>query len=117
MESKPMKALFLVLLLAACSGNGDDASNAPPAPTGATLVISWAQPTMNVDGTPLTDITTYHVEYGDNINALTQVVPVPGAQRTVTLRVPAGTWHVGVRTINSAGEISERSAVATVVVQ
>ena len=43
---------------------------------------SWTQPTLNADGSALTDLAAYYINYGTNAAALTQSVAVTGA--TVT---------------------------------
>jgi hypothetical protein len=85
---------------------------APAPPTGPTwtgeATLSWTAPTHNSDGTPLTDLAGYVIQYGTS--ALTQSVRVTGTRYTLT-GLPQGHYYVGVRAVNTAGAESELSNV------
>ena len=76
--------------------------------TGATVALAWSAPATG--GLP----TTYVIEAGTALNALTPVVTVAAPGLTVP-GVPAGTYYVQVRAVNAAG-VSAPSATITVVV-
>ena len=117
-----------ILMLTACGGSGSASSPAPapgpvpsPAPTPSpptpppgpspspppvySATVSWSVPTLNTDGTSLTDISGYRIYFGTSANSLTQSVPVPGAATNsfVVDGLAAGTYYFAVTTLNSAG--------------
>jgi hypothetical protein len=87
--------------------------NAAPAPGSATL--SWDAPTVNTDGAPLSDLTGYHIYYGDSPSTLTQSVSVAGAA-TVSYEITglaSGTWYFAVAADAADGTQSALSEVAS----
>ncbi len=86
--------------------------------TGGTTpaTVSWTPPTKNEDGTPLTNLASY------KLFAATSAAGVPSATPT-TIAAPAssyvvnglaaGTWHFGLKAVNSAGVESVMSNVAS----
>jgi hypothetical protein len=70
---------------------------------------------VNTDGTALTDIQGYFVEYGQSASLLSQGITVTGAS-TNSLTVSGlsvGTYYFAVRTVSTIGGLSERSAVVS----
>jgi hypothetical protein len=90
-----------------------NASAAPPATGSATL--SWSVPTQNTDGTPLTDLSGYHIYYGTSSSALTATITVASASETsyVVTGLAPGTYYFAVVAYNSAGVDSPESNVAS----
>ena len=107
------RALPLIVLLAACGGASDQNATAAPHAAWATLNVSWTQPTLNVDGTALTNIASYRVTYGKSIDTLNKTVAVPFNQLSAAIPVPRGTYFVSVTTVNALGEASAPSGIAT----
>ncbi len=112
-ESLP---LLLPLFLAACGGGGApsaliDASPPARASDGTfALNVNWTVPALNVNGTPLTDIASWRVTYGVSPTSMINVLSVPASQTSIQIQgLAAGTYFVGVETVNSQGE---RSAIA-----
>jgi hypothetical protein len=87
-----------------------------PADTNTTVSVklSWAPPTLNTDGTPLTDLAGYHIYYGTNPADLTLWASVVGASSTtyVVSDLPTGTYYFSVVAYNSAGVDSGQSNLA-----
>ena len=86
--------------------------NAPP-PSSA--VLSWVAPTTNTDGTPLTDLAGFVINYGTSATALNQTITVSGATATgYTIQgLSAGTWYFTVTAYTSVGTQSAPSNVAS----
>ncbi len=86
---------------------------APPA-TG-TASLSWVAPTLNTDGTPVTDLAGYHIYYGTNATQLTTTVTISNASETsyVVSGLAPGTYYFAVVAYNSAGVDSPESNVGS----
>ena len=80
-----------------------------------TATLSWVAPLQNADGTPLTDLAGFQVQYGRNEGDLSQVVTLNNASinRYVVENLSAGTWFFSVAAINSRGVLSAASSVAS----
>jgi hypothetical protein len=79
-------------------------STAPTVPPG-TAVLSWDAPTKGIDGTPITNLAGYHVYYGTSVEAMDQLVDVPGAANTsVSIgNLGSGTYYFSVAAYTTAG--------------
>jgi hypothetical protein len=77
--------------------------------------LSWVAPSQNADGSPLTDLAGFQVQYGRNEGDLSQVVTLNNASinRYVVENLSAGTWFFSVAAINSRGVLSAGSSVAS----
>lgn len=87
--------------------------NAPP--SNGSAVLSWVAPTTNTDGTPLTDLAGFVINYGTSATALSQTVTVSGATASgYTIQgLSAGTWYFTVTAYTSVGTQSAPSNVAS----
>jgi len=109
-----------MLLLAGChedpTGVGTVPATAQGRPTGTgTATLSWAAPTTNTDGEPLTDLAGYRIYYGTDASELTATVQLSGTglQTYVIDDLGSGTWFFAVRAITSAGAESALSEVVS----
>jgi hypothetical protein len=77
------------------------------------VTVSWTSPTMNTNGTAVTDLAGYHIYYGPTSTQLNQVVDVAGADVTtfVLSNMSPGTWYFAVAAYNSEKVESTLSAV------
>ena len=94
-------------------------SPSPPSPPGAySATVTWSMPSLNTDGTPLTDVSGYLIYYGTSPANLAQSVLVTGAGVTsgVVSGLVPGTYYFAVTTINSAGTASTLSNAASATV-
>jgi len=91
------------------------ASAAPPPPPSGSVTLSWTVPSTNTDGTPLTDLAGFYVNYGTSASALTQTVTVSGASATgyTVQGLASGTWYFTVAAYTSVGTQSAPSNVAS----
>jgi hypothetical protein len=78
------------------------------------IKLSWAAPTKNADGTPVTDLAGYHIYYGASASELTKKIDVAGAASTtyVIEGLTSGTYYFSLVAYNSAGLDSGQSNVA-----
>ena len=77
--------------------------------------LSWAAPTQNTNGTPLTNLAGYRIYYGTSQTAMTQSVQIPnsGIATYVISNLSPGTWYFSIRDYTSANVESDASAVVT----
>jgi len=77
--------------------------------------VSWTAPTANSDGSTLTDLASYRIQYGRATDTLDQSVDVsnPGLTSYTVESLSSGTWYFAVIAINSEGIASLQSNVAT----
>lgn len=77
--------------------------------------LSWTPPTQNDDGSALTDLAGYEVRYGKDQGNLDRTMPLsnPSLNTVVVDSLTAGTWFFAVRSVNSGGNGSVLSNVAS----
>jgi len=77
--------------------------------------LSWAAPTQNTNGTPLTDLAGYRIYYGTSKTTMTQSVQVanPAVLTEVISNLSPGTWYFSVRDYTSANVESDFSSVVS----
>jgi hypothetical protein len=80
---------------------------------GHTATLSWEAPTANTNGSPLTDLSGYHIYYGTSPEALSRSVKINtiGLQTYVIDDLEPGTWYFAVRALASDGAESPLSDV------
>lgn len=78
------------------------------APT-RTVTLNWTAPSMNVDGTALTDLAGYAVSYGTASHSYTTTINVVGAGSTsvVIEGLESGTWYFAMKSENVPGVQSD----------
>jgi phage gpG-like protein len=82
------------------------------APAAGSATLSWAKPTQNTDGSPLTDLAGYVVRYGTSTAALNSQISVgsPNSTDAEISNLTAGNWYFEVASINTADVESQFSA-------
>lgn len=77
--------------------------------------LRWTPPTLNEDGSPLTDLSGYRVYYGTNSTNLntTLELPNPGLTTAVVENLAPATWYFTVRAYNDANVESASSNIAS----
>jgi hypothetical protein len=82
-------------------------------------ILTWTTPTMNMDGTPLTNLAGYYVYHGI-INPLTvdnsTKIDVGNVNTYTFYHLASGTHYFAVSTYNTNAEESDLSQVGTKVV-
>jgi len=103
------------LTLSACNWDQDGTSGSSPAsipdaakpPGSATtsLTLSWDAPTVNTDGSSLSNLKGYKVYYGAKSAVYTSVVDIPNAGLTtyVVEDLEPGTYYFALAAYNSQG--------------
>jgi hypothetical protein len=81
--------------------------------------VSWTPPTQNTDGTSLTNLAGYRIQYGPSASMLTQSVQIanPGLTTYVIDNLAPGTYYFAVRAYATSGAESANSNVVSKVVQ
>ena len=81
--------------------------------------LTWAPPTQNTDGSPLTNLAGYRIYWGMSQGAYPNSVTVnsPGLASYVVDQLTPATWYFAVTAINAAGTESGYSNVASKAVQ
>lgn len=86
-------------------------TSAAGAPGSATL--EWEAPTVNADGTPLTDLAGYNIRFGTSPGVLDRLVEVrnPGITTYVVDDLTPATWYFAISSVNSDGIESQTTSV------
>ena len=98
-----------------CTGSGGTTNQSVTvnvtAGSNGTATLTWAPPTLNSDGTPVTPLSGYHIYYGTSPSALTQSIAVSGAATTTyeITGLSSGTWYFEVAADAVDGTESARS--------
>jgi trimeric autotransporter adhesin len=103
-----------------CTGTGGTATQSAivavtTSTSGGTATVTWVAPTINTDGTPVTNLSGYTIYYGTSQSDLTQSVVVSGAA-TLNYEVnglASGTWYFAVAADASDGTQSAMSNVGS----
>jgi len=76
--------------------------------------LNWVPPTVNADGTPLTDLAGYTIRYGTSPGTLNQVIEInnPGITDYVVENLAPATWYFAISSVNSEGVESQTTGVA-----
>ena len=77
--------------------------------------VNWTPPTTNTDGSPLTNLKSYKVVYGNSASALTRSASVTDLTRrslTISSLAP-GAWYFAMRSVNGNGVESANSNVSS----
>lgn len=79
------------------------------------MTLRWSAPTQNVDGTAITDLEGYRVEYGTASRRYDTLLYIKGASVTsaVIEGLPRGQYFFAVKAVNGAGTTSDFSNKAS----
>lgn len=77
--------------------------------------LRWVAPTTRSDGSPLTNLASFKIYYGQALDQLTLVKSVsdPTSVQRVIQPLAAGTWFFGITVVDAAGLESALSAVVS----
>ncbi len=90
-----------------CSGPAGNAVAMLSVSVLGVVSLSWQPPTENVDGTPLTDLTGYHIHFGPDSRNYTDEVPVSGAGTTdQDLVLASGSYYIAMTALDADGNES-----------
>jgi hypothetical protein len=87
----------------------------PSTPVTGSATLSWIPPTLNEDGSTLTNLAGYRIFYGNSASNLNQQINLanPGLTRYVIDNLSGGTWFFGIRAYSATGSESAMSAIAS----
>ncbi len=87
--------------------------------TTGSATLTWTAPTENDDGSALTNLAGYRIQYGTSATALTQTVQVanPGLTTYVIDNLAQGTWYFSMKSYTSAGLESAPTNVVSKTIQ
>lgn len=99
----------------AASGSAGKGTGTTTPPTINSATVTWVAPSLNADGSVLTNLAGFHVYYGPDANVLSslQDVPQPGASSAVIANLKSGTYFFAVSAYTSDGTESELSVVVS----
>lgn len=82
--------------------------------TGSALV-QWHPPTLNTNGSTITNLAGYTIKYGTNASSLASSIKVanPGLSSYQIDGLPAGTYYFGVAAYNTSGQSSAVSSLVS----
>jgi hypothetical protein len=80
-----------------------------------TATLSWTPPTLNEDGTPITNLKGYRVYYGTNSANLATTLDIPnaGIATAVIENLSPATWYFAVKAYNTSNVESSLSNLAS----
>jgi hypothetical protein len=86
--------------------------------TTGSATLDWVAPTLNTNGTPLTNLAGYRILYGTNPSALTNVITITSASTTSyeISNLNAGTWYFTIEAYNTDGTDSSPSVSASLTI-
>jgi fibronectin type III domain protein len=78
-------------------------------------MLTWTPPTQNTDGTPLTNLAGYRVNYGASAQQLVQAAQLanPTATGHTISNLTPGTWYFGVKAYTTQGAESALSNIVS----
>jgi nitrite reductase/ring-hydroxylating ferredoxin subunit len=81
--------------------------------------LSWTPPTLNEDGTPLTNLKGYRIYYGTNSSSLGTMldIPNPGVTSAVVENLSPANWYFAVKAYNTSNVESSLSNIASKAIQ
>jgi Putative Ig domain len=87
--------------------------------TTGTATVTWSAPTLNSDGSALTNLAGYEVDYGTSASALNQTVKVANPAQTsyAVSNLTSGTWYFAVQAYSNVGTVSSLSNVVSKTIQ
>lgn len=96
--------LMMTLLVGGCGGSKGEAGNIIH-----NVVLSWDAPTLNIDGTPCTDLAGYKVYVGTSSRNYSQVYDTGTLDTTFTLQLTDGYYCFAVTAYDTSGNESDYS--------
>jgi Fibronectin type III domain len=102
----------------ACTGAGGTANKTATVTVAAAFngaaTLSWAAPTTNTDGTPMTPLSGYTIYYGTSPSALSHSIPASATATSYEITgLAPGTWYFAVAAVAKVGTTSAISNVGS----
>lgn len=95
--------LPIILFVVSCGGGGGGGVILPPGTVTGSATLTWTPPTLNDDGTALTDLSGYNVYYGTKSGHYTHTIDVGNVTTHKVTGLPAGaTYYFAVTAYNAS---------------
>ena len=110
---------LLATAVTGCGSVGVSSGRASPdAEIPGSATLSWTAPTLNTDGTALTDLSGYTISFGTSSTELAQSITIdsPAATSYTFTGLAAGTWYFEIAANASDGTQSAPSATVSWVI-
>ena len=100
-------------------GGGTGTGSGGGTSTTGSATVTWTPPTLNTNGSALTNLAGYTINYGTSSSNLSTEVKVSstGVTSYVIDNLPAGTYYFGVTAYSSSGQTSSVSNVVSKTIQ
>ena len=97
--------LLLAVSISACGGGGGGGSVTVNQVGFGSATLSWTPPTQNTDGSPLTDLASYKIYYGNESGNYQTTIQIdnPGITIYVVENLTPNTYYFVMTAINSSG--------------
>ena len=85
------------------------------ADTTGIAVLNWSEPTLNTDGTPLTNLAGYTIYYGTSSSSLSNTISINSPSTTsytITNLTAGTTYYFAIASVNTTGTSGPQSNVA-----
>ncbi len=89
--------------------------NVSAAQTNGSATLAWTDPTLNTNGSALTNLAGIHIYYGTSQSAMTNVVTVASTTQTsyTVTGLGTGTWYFGATAYTTSGTESSISQIGS----
>jgi hypothetical protein len=106
--------LLLAVIISACGDGGSIPVTSNQVSFGS-ATLSWTPPTQNTDGSPLTDLASYKIYYGNESGNYHTSIQINNNGMTVYVvkHLTSNTYYFVMTAINSSGEESDFSGEAS----
>lgn len=93
----------------------DNSSVAAKTTSTGTATLRWEVPTVNTNGSMLTNLGGYRIYYGRDASALSEMIDInhPGITSYIIERLTAGTYYFALSAYNAAGVESAMKMVGS----
>jgi Putative Ig domain len=90
-----------------------------PSSTVGTATLKWTPPTLNTDGSAITNLSGYVIAYGTSAGSLSQTVNITNSATTsyTVQNLGQGTWYFAVSALETDGTTSALSSVVSKTIQ
>lgn len=114
-RTTPKSTTDSVATAASSPNTSSQPMSSTPSPASKSADVTWNAPTVNTDGSALTDLAGYYIYYGTSPTSLNQSVNVTNASAAdyVVQGLTSGTWYFAVAAYTNEGTQSSLSAVVS----
>jgi hypothetical protein len=92
-----------------CSGDGGNAMAMISVAVNGTVTLQWQAPTENVDGSPLDDLASYKIYYGDSSRSYSESMTVAAGATSKSVTLESGSYYFAMTALDDDGNESAYS--------